>query len=322
MAKKKTELRVKKNRVEEAKRDKKLDANVKSGADEMRGILADRKKAVAGVLSGVSKPKFLTNAQTRNKLFAELAEEYKELNIEVDEWVKANALKTSEDFHKYAKKDLPKGAVSGTFGQFSEKYFDDLVSQINPSTVEKTVAMNAAIGGMQQNDIRTLRAAVSTTIAEGAVEGLTNKQMSDRMLGKVVGKAGQFTFIDKAGRNWSADNYFGMLNRTLHSTAARQSYIDTATKEAGFDLFTIAGGVTGSSVENPNDPCDNWAGRIISMTGNTEGYPTAEDAESAGVFHPQCVHFYRVVLPSEIEAAELEEDMEKKESERLSTTIA
>ena len=137
------------------------------------------------------------------------------------------------------------------------------------------------------------------------------------MTAKVNKAAGQFTFIDKAGRQWKAENYFGMLNRTLHATAARQSYINEATTELGYDLYQIEGGVTGSSVEYPGDPCDNWAGRIISMTGNTKGYPTYADAVDAGVFHPNCTHFIRALLPSDMPEAKKEQAAERKKAKEL-----
>jgi hypothetical protein len=301
----------------EREREEKLNKNIAGGKKKLSGVLATRKRSINGAISEyTAKDNFVTNAAVRNKLYSELAKEYKYLNESVSEWTIDGVNKSAKDFFGYAKEDLPKGALP-TFGAFSQKYIDDIVGEINPAAVKSGVAINAQIGGMQQKDIRTLRAAVSTTLAEGAVEGLTNPQMADRMQKRIVGKVGQFQFIDKAGRNWSADNYFGMLNRTMHANAARESYIDAATKEAGFDLYQIEGGITGSSVENANDPCDQWAGRIVSMTGDTKGYPTYQDAIDAGVFHPNCVHFIRAIMPSEIPAAK----KEQREERVIATTL-
>ena len=306
----------------ERQRAKQLDKNIAKGERSVKGILQRSQRSINGTIKEyTSKPNYITNARVRNRLYTELASQYKILNEDINSWIHKGASETSRSFWSYAKEDLPRGATAGTavatFGSFSEKYLGDIIGFINPATVDNQVAMNAQIGGMMTSDIRALRAAVSTTMAEGAVEGLTNPEMAARMLQKVEKAAGTFTFIDKRGRRWSADNYFGMLNRTLHSTAARQSYIDTATNELGYDLYQIEGGVTGSSVEFPNDPCDNWAGRIISMTGNTKGYPTYQDAVSNGVFHPNCVHFVRALLPSEIPAAKKEEKQERKEAREL-----
>ena len=318
MAKKPTiKQQVKRNQAEEAKRDQTIERNIKKGAAEIGVVLKDGKRSINGVVSEFAKTKnFATSAAVRSSMYAELAAEYQKLGLKIDDWTINNVERTAEDFWKYAKGDLPESALITaplkTFGSFSTKYVADIIGKINPSTMSKQVAVNSAVSGMFAEDVRVLRAAVSTTMAEAAVEGLTNPQMAERMTKKVVDAAGEFRFIDRGGRKWSADAYFGMLNRTLHTTAARDSYIDTATNEAGFDLYTIAGGVTGSSADNPNDPCDMWAGRIFSMTGKTDGYPTYDEALAAGVFHPNCVHFIRVVLPSEIEAFKAEEKIERK----------
>lgn len=305
-----------KRQKEEIARERKIQANTKKSGAELSGILKTRKRTINGTIKEYTdQSNFSTSRAVRQKLFADLAKEYKELDLDIADWTTKSANKTAKDFWQYAKDDIPESAITTaplkTFGAFSSRYVTDIIGTLNPSAIGSSVAMNAQIGGMMQTDIRVLQAAVSTTLAEAAVEGLTNSQMAARMQEKIVGKVGQFRFVDKAGRNWSADTYFGMLNRTLHSTTARQSYIATATSEAGFDLYQIEGGVTGSSVDNPSDPCDMWAGRIISMTGNTKGYPTYQDALDAGVFHPQCTHFVRAIMPSEIEAAKKEQKQER-----------
>ena len=285
------------------KRAKQLDKDIASGQRRISTIARTGNRAIAGTVEEFTKKRnFMTNAGTRNRLYAELAAEYRVLNSNVNDWVRSEVDVTAKNFFNYAKEDLPKGSVSGTFGSFSDKYVEDIIGLINPATVGKQVAINAQLGGMLTQDIRALRAAVSTTIAEGAVEGLTNAQMASRMQAKVSKAVGKFQFVDKAGRRQTADTYFGTLNRTLHATTARESYIDASTKEAGFDLYMIDGGVTGSSADNPEDPCDQWANRVVSMTGNTQGYDTYADAVAAGVFHPNCVHFVRVVMKSEAEA--------------------
>ena len=301
----------------EREREEKLNKNIAGGKKKLSKVLTARKRSINGAISEyTAKDNFVTNAAVRNKLYSELASEYALLNKSLSTWTVDGVERSAKDFFGYAKEDLPKGALP-TFGAFSQKYVNDIVGEINPAAVKSGVAMNAQIGGMQQQDIRTLRAAVSTTLAEGAVKGMTNPEMAVSMQARIAGKVGQFQFIDKAGRKWSADNYFGMLNRTLHANAARESYIDAATKEAGFDLYQIEGGVTGSSTENANDPCDAWAGRIVSMTGETKGFTTYQDALDAGVFHPNCVHFIRAIMPSEIPEAKIQRNVERKEAREL-----
>lgn len=305
-------------RREERRRAERLDANISKGEKEVREIIRRHDKIVKGTIAeSTGKRNFASNASVREKLYKQLEVEYRKLDQDIKAWTINSANKTARDYWNYAHDDLPAGSIGGTFGTFSSKYVSDIVEQINPGTISAQAAVNARIGGMYQADIRALRAAVSTTIAEGAVEGLTYSEMSNRMIDKILKTRPGFQFVDAGGRKWSADNYFGMLNRTLHANVARQSYMAAASSEAGFDLYQIEGGVTGSSIANPGDPCDDWAGEIISLTGKTEGYKTYQDALDDGVFHPNCVHFIRAVLPSEVAAAKQERATERKEAGAL-----
>ena len=36
--------------------------------------------------------------------------------------------------------------------------------------------------------------------------------------------------------------------------------------------------------------CFPWEGRILSLSGATDGFPTYDAAKEAGCFHPNCVH--------------------------------
>lgn len=286
----------------ERQRTKSLDDDILSGDKRVKRITGRSKRAIKGTAHlFASLPNFATNAAVRKRLFAELAKEYKILNSEINDWVDSEVKVTSKNWFNYAKEDLPAGSLT-TFGAFSTKYVGDIIAQINPAMADSSIAMNAHIGGMNSSDVRALRAAISTTYAEASVEGLTNRQMAKRMQAKVVRAAGQFTFLDKAGRRWTADNYFSMLNRTLHAQAARQTYANAATTEAGYDLYKMTGGITGSSKKHPDDPCDTAIreGLIFSMTGATKGYPTYDEVLARGIYHPNCVHSMRVVLPSEL----------------------
>jgi hypothetical protein len=59
---------------------------------------------------------------------------------------------------------------------------------------------------------------------------------------------------------------------------------------------------------------------MLRLTGATKGLPTVAEAEAAGLYHPNCIHYNVVVLPSEMEAAEQRQediDGERKELARL-----
>lgn len=62
------------------------------------------------------------------------------------------------------------------------------------------------------------------------------------------------------------------------------AYIDTHPSNLGPDADEI---------------CNTWRGRIISMSGGTEGFPTHDDAKEQGMFHPHCTHGTNVLTPAQ-----------------------
>jgi hypothetical protein len=181
--------------------------------------------------------------------------------------------------------------MAATFNEFSEKYLGDIIGKINPTTVSSKVAVNARLGGMLQADIYAIRTAVSDVIRDGAMTGMTNPELAAAMIEKTQKLQPMATFVDKAGRNWKADSYFAMLNRSLHANVARDTYADTMA-EAELDLVMVNG-----SSSDPDSPCIPYEGQILSLTGATKGYTTMAEAEAAGLHHPNCVHTESVYIP-------------------------
>lgn len=71
------------------------------------------------------------------------------------------------------------------------------------------------------------------------------------------------------------------MSRT-RSRALQEEGLHNQMKNAGFDLVQISIGGSG-------DPCSNWEGSILSITGETPGYPTVDEAQGSGdIFHPRC----------------------------------
>jgi len=71
--------------------------------------------------------------------------------------------------------------------------------------------------------------------------------------------------------------------------------------EQGHDLVKV------STHRGACELCQPWQGKILSITGKTEGYPTLEEAKAAGLFHPNCRHAYGLYIDLEKEIKEIEE---------------
>lgn len=88
---------------------------------------------------------------------------------------------------------------------------------------------------------------------------------------------------DSAGRSWSLDRYAEMLSRT-QLTEARNNGLMTQMMENGQDLVQVS--INGS--DHPE--CAVWEGEILSLTGETAGFATIDEAEGSDLFHPNCMH--------------------------------
>lgn len=109
---------------------------------------------------------------------------------------------------------------------------------------------------------------------------------------KVSEDAGITAFIDKRGRSWNMASYTDMLCRT----SSMQIFHQAKTNEYlahGEDLVIV------SSHYPTCDKCAPWNGKVLSLTGETPGYPTMEEAKAAGLFHPNCRHTYGLYIPDD-----------------------
>lgn len=112
---------------------------------------------------------------------------------------------------------------------------------------------------------------------------------------KVSEDAGITAFIDKRGRSWNMASYTDMLCRT----SSMQIFHQAKTNEYlahGEDLVIV------TSHTPTCAKCAPWNGKILSLTGETPGFPTMDEARAAGLFHPNCRHTYGLYIEDDEEA--------------------
>lgn len=111
--------------------------------------------------------------------------------------------------------------------------------------------------------------------------------------------------------------YTEMVARTTTMEAHLQGTANRLV-EQGHDLVKI------STHLGACELCQPWQGKILSITGKTEGYPTLEEAKAAGLFHPNCRHAYGLYidLDKEIEELEGKEATERKDKGLFPDEIA
>lgn len=105
-----------------------------------------------------------------------------------------------------------------------------------------------------------------------------------------IQEQGLSALVDKGGHKWTLDRYADMLFRTK-AVEARNRGLANRMTENGYDLVQVSTHFT------EHEECRVWEGKILSLTGETKGYPTVADAERAGLFHPNCKHAINVLIP-------------------------
>ena len=159
--------------------------------------------------------------------------------------------------------------------------------------------------GRQVNDIYRELALENV---RGTVVGYdTWKQVANRYREQLA-ERGVTGFKDRSGRMWRMTTYTEMVARTTTMEAHLQGTANRLV-EQGHDLVKV------STHRGACELCQPWQGKILSITGKTEGYPTLEEAKAAKLFHVNCRHAYglHIDLDKEIEELEGKEATERKD---------
>lgn len=143
----------------------------------------------------------------------------------------------------------------------------------------------------------------SALVATGSI---TYREAVQRELDDFANR-GITSFIDKAGRSWDMETYAEMATLTAIERATREGYLDTM-QEFDYDLAQISDHYGACPV------CEAWQGVVVSVSGNTPGYPSLSEAEGAGVFHPRCMHDISVYYEGITEGARSEPREVREES--------
>lgn len=160
-------------------------------------------------------------------------------------------------------------------------------SGINILADQVTMDLLEANGSIRKNFSRFIRItqqrimedkAISEMIAEGIIRGETRRAVSDRMLNEFRRRLGEEKFITIKGRNYRPDKYAELVARTRTREATGQGTINSCL-QYGMDLVQI------DVHADACDYCQQFMGRIYSISGNHPEFPMLEEDPP---FHPNC----------------------------------
>lgn len=211
-----------------------------------------------------------------------------ELGVDVDKWIQKEIPQYYIDGANVALQDLRALGVdlSATKGIIPM----DKVA-IASFTDDTALAFAQGLTGIARNAEIILGDAfkqqLNFIIADGKLKGDALKTVAGNVERKLR-EQGLTAITDRAGRGWDFDRYAEMLVRTK-AVEARNTGLANKMLQNGYDLVQV------SDHGSTHPACAEWEGEILSVTGNTPGYPTVADAEASGLFHPNCQHAINVI---------------------------
>jgi hypothetical protein len=146
--------------------------------------------------------------------------------------------------------------------------------------------LKSNLGGTHLRIVRqaddVYRQAVSRGVETVLTGSGTRIEGSQRVLNEFANR-GVTGFVDKSGRSWSLRSYAEMATRTV-SARARVDGTLNRFQQNGEDLVIVSSHAESCPI------CDPWEGRILSISGDDERYPSVSEAEADGLFHANCTH--------------------------------
>lgn len=229
-------------------------------------------------------------AYQRRQALANIKEALEELGVKVNEFVADHLTEHYKDGARDAVKqlksqDLPVDVKSG-FNRLHKAAIAVLVSDTQEAFAE---SMTGVYRNTRSIISKGAKAQITQRMATAPVTGQTLKEVKAIIVQDLKDR-GLLALRDKAGREWELDRYTEMLLRTK-DVEARNRGLANRMAENDYDLVQV------STHNSDHEECRVWEGRVLSITGNTKGYPTLAEAESQGLFHPNCQHAINVVIP-------------------------
>ena len=158
-------------------------------------------------------------------------------------------------------------ALSATHGRILRSYSDayrEIVAKVGRDITAETASQ--VIAGTQ-----TGRQAMQAALSQFADQGVTG-------------------FVDGAGRGWNLASYVEMAVRSNAGQAMVQGALDRFTGN-GEDLVIV------SDTPGSCPICADFEGEVLSISGDTAGYVSVDEARAEGFQHPSCTHSLSLYQP-------------------------
>lgn len=225
------------------------------------------------------------------RTLATIKAQLQELGDDVGKWVAKEIPQYYLDGANVAIQDLkalgvdlsgPKGLVP-----INKEAIASLVSDTNTAFAQSLTAIQRNSAALVSD---AFKQQLNFIIADGTLTGAARDTIAAGVK-QAIKANGISALTDKAGKKWSFDSYAQMLVRTK-AVEARNAGLANKMLQNGYDLVQV------SNHNSSHPACAKYEGKILSVTGNTPGYPTLEQATFEGLFHPNCQHAINPINPA------------------------
>lgn len=229
----------------------------------------------------------------RTVLLAKINNDLRELKIDTDLWLEKNLPKEYYSGAKLAQAQLlelkKKTNVDlyksqQVFSQYNKRAVSAMVADTSEAFAQAMQGLGRSVRGLTS---RAVQQEIKESIAQGVLSGDTRKTIVAKVKQQIRDE-GLEALRDRSGKKWTIDRYADMLVRTK-MVEARNTGLANQMLANGNDLVQVS--VNGSSHEG----CAQFEGEVLSITGETDGYTSLDDAKAGGLFHPNCKHTINAV---------------------------
>lgn len=179
---------------------------------------------------------------------------------------------------------------------------------IDPLAIEALAATQRGIQNQLRQGLQRIASAaprkyrdVVDEVAGRMLTGTVSRREAAAQAVSAWAKRGVARFTDTSGRRWDIASYAEMSTRTAAGQAMVQGHV-TRLSEAGHDLVQI------SDAPEECKLCRPWEGKVLSLGQTPTGRQTIDgatvdvagtlrQAQSDGLFHPNCRHRTMIYVP-------------------------
>jgi hypothetical protein len=254
---------------------------IEQNAEANRRLAASFQQTYLDIISTLSSQTEF-GAARRSVVLGQIEAQLNALGVEADAWIRENVPAQYQVGMTHAVEQLQHIGADIKVGATMTQINADAVAAIMSETSSAfgTALTNVNRSAAKVFDAAT-RAAINQQLAEGITAGSTRLEIG-KQVAQIIAEQGVPALVDRGGKRWELGNYADMLTRTK-GAESRNTGLSHTMQQNGYDLVQV-------SAHGATDVCGDWEGEILSLSGDSDEYPSMDDAQAAGLFHPNCEH--------------------------------